>query len=214
MFVFFATLGDTASPEESAVQALVARARAGDREAARLLYRDHVARVFRAVRPLVRSEHEAEDVVQETFTKALSALSRYEPRANARFISWLLAIATNTAFKHARRFRFSTMAPAEIDAIRERQQRTSSDPAGEALDLARRRSALLTALAELPERERAIVSLRYGAELSVAEVAAIVRISEANVRKICERQRKRLVERIEAMLAKPPRPAHRAEERV
>ena len=58
------------------------------------------------------------------------------------------------------------------------------------------RRALLAALAELPERERRAVSLRYGAELPAAEVAELLGLSEANVRKICERARARLAERL------------------
>jgi RNA polymerase sigma factor (sigma-70 family) len=55
-------------------------------------------------------------------------------------------------------------------------------------------------LAELEPREREIVSLRYGAELNAAEIAAQLKIEPANVRKILERARVRLGERIEALM--------------
>jgi RNA polymerase sigma-70 factor (ECF subfamily) len=74
------------------------------------------------------------------------------------------------------------------------------DPAGD-LDRARQRGALLIALGELPERERAIVSLRYGAELNASEIAAAVGIEPATIRKILERVRARLGARIEALLS-------------
>ncbi len=61
-----------------------------------------------------------------------------------------------------------------------------------------RKQALLKALAELPERDRKIVCLRYGAELSAEEVEEVTHVSAANVRKICERQRKALLERLES----------------
>ena len=73
------------------------------------------------------------------------------------------------------------------------------DPA-DALDRARRRRALLIALAELPERERVIVSLRYGAELNASEIGAALGIEPATIRKILERARTRLGARIEALL--------------
>ena len=72
----------------------------------------------------------------------------------------------------------------------------SRDP-GDELDLARRKKALLEAMAELAPREREVVSLRYGAELTAAEVGAALGLGEANVRKICERQRKDLLERLQ-----------------
>jgi hypothetical protein len=51
-----------------------------------------------------------------------------------------------------------------------------------------------------PERERAIVSLRYGAELNASEIAVTVGIEPATIRKILERARTRLGARIEALL--------------
>jgi len=61
-----------------------------------------------------------------------------------------------------------------------------------ALDEARRRDLLLEALATLTPREREIVSLRYGAELDASEIAKLVGLEPANVRKILERARERL----------------------
>jgi len=59
---------------------------------------------------------------------------------------------------------------------------------------------LLQALAELEPREREIVSLRYGSDLNATEIAAQVRMEPANVRKILERARASLGERIEALM--------------
>ena len=81
-----------------------------------------------------------------------------------------------------------------------RRPTTAADPAGD-LDRARQRRALLVALGELPERERAIVSLRYGAELNASEIAATLGLEPATIRKILERARTRLGERIEALLS-------------
>ena len=75
----------------------------------------------------------------------------------------------------------------------------AADPADD-LDRARQRRALLIALRELPERERAIVSLRYGAELNASEIAATVGLEPTTIRKILERARTRLGARIEALL--------------
>jgi RNA polymerase sigma factor (sigma-70 family) len=76
----------------------------------------------------------------------------------------------------------------------------AADPADD-LDRARQRRALLIALGELPERERAIVSRRDGAELNASEIAATVGIEAATIRKILERARTRLGARLEALLS-------------
>ncbi len=206
MYLAFAILGAgppaTAADEEE-VQRLVRRARDGSREAARRLYALHVSQVFRAVRPLCASEAEAEDVVQETFIRVLGGLGRYQ-RRDARFISWVLTIALNLARKGLRRrSREAPLTPEDLEPGGHRGP--NEDPAGEALDLRLRRRALLAALDELPGRERQVITLRYGAGLSAAEVGELAGVSEANVRKLCQRQRARLLERIKALLQPPVR---------
>ena len=81
------------------------------------------------------------------------------------------------------------------------------DDPGDDMDRAKQRAALLRALAELEPREREIVSLRYGGELDAAEIAAQLTLEPANVRKILERARERLSERIEALMKSGGAPA-------
>lgn len=194
---WFAALGGPeagASADEAEVQRLVEAARRGDRDAGRRLYQASVRPVFRAVRALVRDEAEAEDVVQEAFVRALSDLSRYRPRPGARFASWVAAIALNVARRRARWWR---RAVGDDRGAERADERAGPD---DALDAERRKAVLLRALAELSPRDREVVSLRYGAELTAAEVGQALGLGEANVRKICERQRTKLLERLEALL--------------
>ena len=185
---------DTEALEEDAVQRLVEQARAGDRAARQRLYRQHVQRVFRTVRGMLRSDAEAEDVTQDAMLTALTSLDRYSPRSGTRFVAWLTAIAVNTTRRRFRRRRPELTATGELPEIAD----PDSD-LGDDIDLARQRAALLQALAELEPREREIVSLRYGSDLNATEIAARVGMEPANVRKILERARVRLGERIEAL---------------
>jgi RNA polymerase sigma-70 factor, ECF subfamily len=188
--------GGNAEPlEEDAVLRLVEQARAGDRAARQRLYRQHVQRVFRTVRGMLRSDAEAEDVTQDAMLTALTSLDRYSPRSGTRFAAWLTTIAVNTTRRRFRRRRPELTATGELPDVAD----PAGDPAG-ALDLARQRAALLQALAELEPREREIVSLRYGSDLSATEIAAQLGMEAANVRKILERVRVRLGERIEALV--------------
>jgi RNA polymerase sigma factor (sigma-70 family) len=107
-----------------------------------------------------------------------------------------MTIAVNTARRRFRRRRPELTATGELPEIPD----DGADPAA-GLDRARRRRALLIALAELAERERVIVSLRYGAELNASEIGVAVGVEPATIRKILERARTRLGARIEALLA-------------
>lgn len=198
--LFFAALrpplgGDAEPLPEDAIARLVEQARAGDTGARQTLYVQHVDRVFRAVRGILRSDADAEDATQDAMLKVLTSLHQYKPRADARFAAWVMTIAVNTARRRFRRRRPELTATGELPDT----PGDGVDPA-DGLDRARQRRALLIALAELSERERVIVSLRYGADLNASEIAATVGIEPAAIRKMLERARTRLGARIEALL--------------
>jgi RNA polymerase sigma-70 factor (ECF subfamily) len=199
--VLFSTLisrlgGDADRLAEDAIVRLVEQARAGDAGARRTLYTQYVDRVFRTVRGMLRCDADAEDVTQDALLTVLTSLNTYTPRADARFSAWVTTIAVNTVRRRFRRRRPEVTATGELPEM----PADAADPADD-LDHARQRRALLIALGELPERERAIVSLRYGAELNATEIAATLGIEPAPIRKILERARTRLGERIEALLS-------------
>ena len=75
--------------------AAVARVRAGDEDGFRLLVERHGRSVFRLAYRMTGNEHDAEDVVQETFLRAYKQINRYESRAS--FGTWLYRIAANYA---------------------------------------------------------------------------------------------------------------------
>jgi RNA polymerase sigma-70 factor (ECF subfamily) len=191
--------GDAEPLAEDAIARLVEQARAGDAGARQTLYVQHVDRVFRAVRGILRSDADAEDATQDAMLNVLTSLHKYAPRADARFAAWVMTIAVNTARRRFRRRRPELTATGELPDTPD-DGAAGADPA-EGLDRARRRRALLVALAELSERERVIVSLRYGGELNASEIAAAVGIESAAIRKILERARTRLGARIEALLS-------------
>ena len=197
---FFAALssrlGGAADPlPDEAIASLVAEARTGDSGARQALYEQFVGRVFRTVRGLLRSEADAEDVTQDAMLTVLTSLHTYRPRPDARFAAWVTTIALNTVRRRFRRRRPELTATGELPDI----PAGTADPA-DALDRTRQRRALLIALAELSEREREIVSLRYGADLNARDIAAAVGLEAANVRKILERTRTRLGDRLDTLL--------------
>jgi RNA polymerase sigma-70 factor (ECF subfamily) len=190
-------LGSAPEPlDEDAIVRLVELARTGDAGARQTLYVQYVDRVFRAARGMVRSDADAEDVTQDAMLTVLTSFNKYTPRADVRFAAWVMTIAVNTARRRFRRRRPELTATGELPEI----PGDAVDPA-DRLDRARQRRALLIALAELPERERVIVSLRYGAELNASDIGTNLGIEPATIRKILERARTRLGARIEALLS-------------
>ncbi|MGH7715689.1 MAG: RNA polymerase sigma factor [Vulcanimicrobiaceae bacterium] len=187
--------GDAALLEEEAILRLVEQARAGDRAAGQRLYRQHVDRVFRTVRGILRSDMDAEEVTQDAMLTVLTSLGRYAPRTGTRFVALVMTIAMNAARRRFRRLRPELIDPNDLAGLPD----GSADLERE-IDSERKREVLLRALAELDEREREVVNLRYGSELDATEIARVLALEPANVRKILERTRVRLGARIEAIL--------------
>jgi RNA polymerase sigma-70 factor (ECF subfamily) len=187
--------GDVEPLGEDPIARLVERARDGDRQARHDLYVQFVDRVFRTVRGMLGSDADAEDVTQDAMLKVLTSLDTYRPRADARFAAWVTTIAVNTARRRFRRRRPELTATGELPELPD----AGGDPADD-MDRARQRRALLLALAELPERDRTIVSLRYGADLNASEIALGLGLEPAAIRKVLERARTRLGARLDVLL--------------
>jgi RNA polymerase sigma factor (sigma-70 family) len=122
---------------------------------------EHADDVWRSLRAMVGAQA-AEDCFQETFLAALRAYPRLRADSSPR--AWLLTIAHNKAIDHLRRGR-RTVAVAEIDAADERGEAAPD-------------RAVWRAVAALPPRQRAAVTLRYVGDLSHREIAAAIGCSE------------------------------------
>src|SRR5919108_791221 len=107
----------------------------------------------------------AEDLLADAFERALRARRRFDPRRGSRK-TWLYAIALNALRDHARR------AGAEARALeRVGEPGAWADPYA----AVEHRDELGRALATLSAEEREAVALRFGADLTVPEMAKVLR---------------------------------------
>jgi RNA polymerase sigma-70 factor (ECF subfamily) len=142
------------------------------------VYREEMPRVFNYLRYRGLDRATAEDLTSATFEKAWRARDRYR-RDRAAVSTWLLAIARNVAIDHFRRTR--PEVPLVEDAARDEETpETAALRAGQSLRLAE----LLRAL---PERERELLALKYGADATNRAIATLTGLSESNVGTILHR---------------------------
>ena len=163
----------------------VRRARDGDGDAIRELYRRYAPRVYAVVRRLAADDSLAEDWAQEAWIRAIRALPSF--RGEARFSTWLHRIAVNSAL-HGRRWR-ERRAKNEIPLpvtleVRERN------------DQAVLRIALQRALDSLPDGMRQVIVLRDVYELPHDQIAAELGISESAAKVRLHRARRMLRDRL------------------
>jgi RNA polymerase sigma-70 factor, ECF subfamily len=129
------------------------------------LYRNRYLTFRNGMAAITGSYESARDVVQEAFARALRDRDQY--RGDGPLVGWVWRIAVRVALESRRNGHELTLeelvadAPAPLSPER--------DP------------ALADALRELPPRRRLIVFLRYFADLSYGEIAALCEISEGTV---------------------------------
>jgi RNA polymerase sigma factor (sigma-70 family) len=163
------------------------------------VYDEHIWQVYGFFAYRLRSRTDAEDLTQQTFERALRSWGRYDA-AKASVATWLLVIARNLLVDHFRADRTSHHQP--IDAVESDQHQLVA--AADQPDLGLE-PGLERALAALGDREREIVALRFGGELTGPEIAAAMGLTLANVQQILSRSLRRMRAELEGSEPVTPR---------
>jgi RNA polymerase sigma-70 factor (ECF subfamily) len=153
---------------------LLARARAGDRQAYGELVELHFTRVYSLLYRTTGNHEDAEDLAQETFVRAWAALARF--REQSSFSTWITRIALHLSTDHARALRRS--APLGEHEPAARESATGFTRTAEA-ELA---AALAQALDGLPPRLRLVLVLRVLEGREYGEVAELAGVRPATAR--------------------------------
>ena len=167
------------------------RAIRGEDAARVLLVRRYERLVFVVITRVVGAgSHEIGDIAQESFLRALHALHRFDASRGVRLSTWLSTIAVRAAIDHVRRH----ARVVSLDAMRS----AGHSPEGvieadeTSLDTAREAARLRHAMAQLTPEHRAIVLLRFEAELSLQEIARELGVELGTVKSRLSRAREAL----------------------
>ncbi len=142
-------------------------------------YRAELPRIYNFFRYRVGDGPLAEDLTSETFEKAWRNRDRYR-RDLAAFSTWLFTIARRVALDHYRKHH-TDVPLEEISDVSANE--TMEDLAQQRADFAR----MSVLLAQLEDRERDLVALKYGAGLTNRAIARLTGLSESNVGVILHR---------------------------
>jgi RNA polymerase sigma-70 factor (ECF subfamily) len=169
----------------------LAKAMRGE-DAARIAFvRRHERLVFTVIARVVgASSSEVDDLAQESFLRALRALARFDATRGVRLSTWASTIAVRTAIDHVRR----RARWVSLDVMRSegRSPEGVSHADETSLDTKREALRLRDALAELSPEHRAIVVLRFEAELSLEEIARELDLELGTVKSRLSRAREAL----------------------
>lgn len=166
--------------------ALIERICNGEKELFYALIQPYERAVYFAAHSIMQNEADAEDVAQEAMLKALKYLSSF--RRESKFSTWLVQIAVNEARLRVRKERRNLYDSIDEPAESESGDYLPNDFAdwreipSEALHNKQLRQALQRAIAALAPKYREVLVLRDVDQLSIAETAEALGISEANVK--------------------------------
>lgn len=172
---------EKASSEGWSDQEVVNRVKAGDTALYEIIMRRYNQRLYRVARAILRDDAEAEDVMQDAYVRAYQHLDQFA--GLAPFSAWLTSIAVHEALARLRsRKRNTQLDDNDPDGeLSMNMVETSPDPEQSATraELGR---LLEEALLDLPERYRTVVMLRDVEDLSTSETAAVLDLTEDNVK--------------------------------
>jgi RNA polymerase sigma-70 factor (ECF subfamily) len=168
---------------------LVGKVRAGDRDAFELLVERYKRGIANFIGAGVRSPSDVADLTQEAFLRAYAHLGTFNP-ALGRFSTWLYHIARNVVRTFLGR---SQRRPAAAELGEERTLENSfpdvsadADPVGGLLR-SEAEAEVRAALADLPERTRTVLALRYYDNMDYQTIATTMGLSLGNVKTLIHR---------------------------
>ncbi len=176
-----------------------------DAVTAEQLVRDNIAWMLALAERMLRDRSLAEDAVQEAFISALRGLSRFEGRSSIK--TWLHRITVNASLTKLRQLkRLGEQSIDEHLPEFDRQDCRIEAPwpylatVQEVLENAELRARVNAGIDELPDSYRIVLQLRDIEGYATSEVAALLEISEANVKVRLHRARAALKKLLEPIL--------------
>jgi RNA polymerase sigma-70 factor (ECF subfamily) len=186
------------APSAAAVEErqLVRRAQKGEKEAFEILLRRHQHRVFAVARGILKRQEDVEDISQQVFVKAYFSLKRFDQRA--AFSTWLYKITVNECWDLLRKRKARPLVyEADFSEEQSRQFGATEREADNGPDTSERmamRQRLDNMLAQLDDRDRAMLILKEVEGFSVEEIADSLGLNANTVKVRLFRARRRIVE--------------------
>lgn len=176
---------------------LVARAKRGDQQALRALIEQHKNRLFAFIRRMIRNQHDAEDVVQDTFLKAFASLDSFS--TEYRFSTWLFTIGYRLCLNAMRR-KHSLTGDVDFGSVPYAGP-DATDRVAESDEARHLREVVWQAVDRLSPPQRATVILFYRNDYGCQDISQMLELPVATVKSHLHRARARLREMLDTVVA-------------
>jgi RNA polymerase sigma-70 factor (ECF subfamily) len=174
----------TSSPEKDlSDEQIVAMCQQGDNRLFEVLVQRYMQKAFHIALNFTRNAEEAKDLSQDAFLRAFTRLNQFDGRSS--FYTWFYRLVVNICLDHTRRKNkvgWESLEPSR-DGLPERPELTdvSSSPEEAAIAAEAKRRAD-RALESMPNKQKTAFVLRNHQGLSIADIAKVMKTTEATVR--------------------------------
>ena len=169
------------------IHELVERCKNGDMLGYKQLYQRYAKAMYNTCLRIVNNVHEAEDVLQESFTEAFKNLQHFEERTS--FGGWLKQICVNRSINQLKKRRVN-FVDAEQTAVHEIPAMQNQDEA----EIMMRVAAVKNNMMKLPDGYRTVLSLYLLEGYDHEEIAGILKVAESTVRTQYIRAKQKLLQ--------------------
>jgi RNA polymerase sigma-70 factor (ECF subfamily) len=173
-------------------QLLISRAQSGDKSAFNALIRKHEARAYQYAFRLTRRPEEAADIVADGFVRVYNALHNF--KGQSAFTTWLYRILTNCYLDARKKEKNKTTN--SLDAVLQTQdgemEQQIEDPGAspyEDVEKGVRERTVESAVAMLPEYQRAMIVMYHAESMTYEEIAAALDLPVGTVKSRLNRAR-------------------------
>ena len=178
---------------------LVSLYQTGNEAAFEMLLHRHKSRVYTAIYLIVKDRYEAEDLLQDTFIKAINTIKAGRYNEEGKFLPWVCRIAHNLAIDHFRKTKRYPEVTLEDGSQLFDSMRFAEESYEDKQMFRDTRSRMRDLIKELPEEQKQVLIMRHYLQMTFQEIAertgvsintALGRMRYAliNLRKMMEKQ--------------------------
>lgn len=166
--------------EKEKIGKLIEQIQGGNKDAFDELYRLTSPKAYFVALKIVRNEHDAEDILQETYIKVLEKIGEIDPSQS--FMGWLYRVVSNKSKNLLKKKNAVLFEPCEEEEFEDiPDERVDFNPE-ESLDRSEICREVMAAIDELSDEKRICVIMKYFGEMTVNEIAESLEVPESTVR--------------------------------
>lgn len=154
-----------------------------------IVYQKYHREIYLYLYSFCRNHHLTEDLLQETFLKAILSL----PNTHSNIRAWLYMVARNLYLNYRKKNEKNQLLE-DVDSL---SDTACENDVFDGIFKDEKRRLLYSLIQELEDRTKEVIIMQYFGEMSQKEIAAVLRVTPENVRVLSYRGKKRLKERLE-----------------